>query len=289
MFQSKIFASGKWTSGTHDEERSEGGLLYLKMASIQEEVEEEAARTPPSPSSPPPATKAADAWYTRRKYGCVDFDARRTKDLLQEATGIQLSDMSQEDSSSHAACSLGSTGLVLRATAAADQAVSDVSVLRRPGSGSVRDYALFVQTMEERSGFGWTSESQLIENFPPHYLERQDSGLSNISTISELAEDLEDLDELSDDEEEEEDNRKRSKPEKEGPAATGAVVEKSRKKISFWDGQDPARTDLATVSLFVVISIYVQYVAHTGQCGHMYCTIENIVLSIPGGGGKKSQ
>ena len=253
MFQSKVYASGKWASGTHDEERREGGLLYVKMASIQEEIEEE-ARTPPSP----PSHKAAEAWSTRRKYGCVD-NARRTKDLLDAEA--YLGDEYEKATCSHpqggggVACDLGSAGLVLRASGSLPQEEGGGLGLQRTSVGA-RNYALFLQTMEERSGYGW-SDSQSTVNFPSYYLERQDSGLSIISTISELAEDPDELDELdafSEDEDEVEDGGEASESSKlEGEEETGdlpaeesapnevQMTRKCKKKISFWDGPDQKR------------------------------------------------
>jgi hypothetical protein len=251
MFQSKIFAAGKWANGTHDEERREGGLMYVKMASIQEEIEEE-ARTPPSP---PPTHKTAETWCTRRKLGRFD-DARRTKDLL-EAEAHLYDDHQQKANpgDDRATCDLGSADLVLRASGSRPQP-DDAGGRGQPGSG--RNFALFLQNMEERACYGWT-DSQVTGTFPPYYLERQDSGLSIISTISE---DTDELDEYLDDEEED-DNEVLRKTEKqrEDDAGSKSIEEKyelrkessteertdremsepkkSKKKLRFWDGPDP--------------------------------------------------
>jgi hypothetical protein len=186
MFQSFTFAAGKWASGTHDEERREGGLLYVKMASIQEEIEEEGRRTPSPP--PLPSHKVTDTWSTRRKLGRFD-DARRTKDFLE--VEAEPGDPGAE----RAACDLGSADLVLRAAGALPH-------LQEAGGGIERGNNYTLLQREERAGYGWM-DSKSTGTFPPYYLERQDSGLSVISTISELSEEL---DEFSDEENEEEED-----------------------------------------------------------------------------------
>jgi hypothetical protein len=252
MFQSKVYASGKWASGTHDEERREGGLVYVKMASIQEEIEEE-ARTPPSP----PTQKAAEAWCTRRKFGRID-DARRTKDLLEADARPDDEYYNGGGNLTKPACDLGSTGLVLRASGCLPHEDAGGGGLQ---AGGGRNYALFLQNMEERNGYGWT-DSQPTVNFPPYYLERQDSGLSIISTISELAEDTEELEELSDEDEEggQEAASLTTLVEEGGKAEEGLHTatsdtnlvqadKKCKKKISFWDRPEEKSNSSNTVSV----------------------------------------